>query len=375
MAIYKRPGKSSFYWTRFTFDGREVRQSTKTANKKAAMDYEATLRTQLNLRRIGIDQLGSKAAKPLAFNDAMAAFLDNLETKESTKRRYEVASKALLAFFNNAVVSSIDTADVERFRSARKKQNKKAPIKRLVKTPKARLDKPIKPATVNRELTLLSGLFKWLVRTGKASANPVTGITFLRENNDQTRVVTDQEFRAYVIAAGQPLRDVAMMMFHTGLRPSEVFNLRKEDLDFANGKIRITSGKTDAAKRRLTMSDEVRRILTVRFDSAKGDLLFPGGKNADQDKPLVKLTNAHLKAIERAGLKPFRLYDLRHTFATHLTQSGVDLMTVKAILGHSRLEMVQRYSHPTEQHQADAIVRLENFRSNGTNIRAFQKSA
>lgn len=373
MAIFKR-SKSKFYWTKFFFEGQLIQQSTKTANKKEAEKFEAALRTQLSFRRIGIDQLTTKAAKPLTFADALPGYLENLEVKESTLRRYNVASKALIAFFGKSIVSSINTADVERFRAWRKKQNKKAPNRLLAKNPKAKNDKVIRPATVNRELTLLSGLFKSLVRTGKAQENPVYGVTFLREDNDQFHVVTDQEFRAYIMAASQPLRDVAVLMFHTGLRPSEVFNLRREDIDFENGRIRIAEGKTDAARRRLTMSDDAREVLAARFNSVHGELMFPGGKNGDQETPIVKLTNAHHAAIARAEIKTFRLYDLRHTFATHLTQSGVDLMTVKAILGHSRLEMVQRYSHPTEQHQADAITRLEAFR-NGTNIRAFQKSA
>lgn len=374
MALFKR-SNSQFYWTKFYFDGQLIQQSTRTANKKEAEKFENAIRTQLSFRRIGIDQVMAKPEKPLTFADAMADFLDNLETKDSTKRRYATASKALVEFYGKTPVSGIDTAAVERFRAWRKKQNKKAPAKLLAKKPKATIDKPIRPATVNRELTLLSGLFKSLVRTGKAALNPVTGITFLREENDQTRVVTDQEFRAYLMAANQPLRDVAVLMFHTGMRPSEIFNLKKENLDFQTGRISIAEGKTDAARRRLTMSDDCRRILADRFAAATGELLFPGGKKGDQDAPIVKLTNAHHAAIKRAGIKTFRLYDLRHTFATHLTQSGVDLMTVKAILGHSRLEMVQRYSHPTEQHQADAIRRLEDYRNAKTNVRAFQRSA
>lgn len=374
MAIYKRSGKSKFYWTQFYFEGQRIQQSTKTANKKEAEKFEAALRTQLSFQRIGIEELGNKV-KPLLFVDAMAAYLDGLEIKESSQRRSRTASKALLAYFGRAVVSSIDTADVEAFRAQRKKQNKKAPARLLAKNPKAKLDKPIMPATVNRELAVLSGLFRWLVRTGKASKNPVTGITFLREENDQTRVVTDQEFRAYLMATSQPLRDVAVLMFETGMRPSEVFNLKKEHLDFVNGRIQIATGKTDAARRRLTMSDDARDVLASRFNKAPGDLLFPGGKKGDQETPIIKLTNAHHAAIKRAKLKTFRLYDLRHTFATHLTQSGVDLMTVKAILGHSRLEMVQRYSHPTEQHQADAILKLEAFRNTKSNVTNLQRVA
>lgn len=375
MAIYKRDGKSKFYWCQFWFEGERIQQSCKTTNKKEAETFEAALRTQLSFRRIGIDQVTSKSAKPLLFADALAEYLDNLEIKGSSQRRNRVASKAPEAFFGKTPVVNIGSADIERFRAWRKKQNKKAPARLLAKNPKAKLDKPLMPATINRELTFLSGLFRSLVRTGKLSKNPVTGVGKLREENDQFHVVTDQEFRSYLMAASQPLRDVAVLMFETGMRPSEVFNLRKENIDFENGRIQIATGKTDAARRRLTMSDNARAVLVSRYNKATGDLLFPGGKKGDQETPIIKLTNAHLAAIRRAGLKAFRLYDLRHTFATHLTQSGVDLMTVKAILGHSRLEMVQRYSHPTEQHQADAIQKLEAFRNSKSNIRAFQKIA
>ena len=387
MAVYKRPGKSNFYWTRFTFDGREIRQSCKTKNKKDAEAFEAALRTQLALGRIGVEQLGNKAEKPVPFTAAMKDYLESLETKESTKRRYESASKALIAFFGNTVVGKIDTEAVERFRAWRKKQNKKAPAKVLIKNPKARLSAPIRPATVNRELMLLSGLFKRLVRLGKASENPVKDVSNLREENEQFRVVTDQEFRTYLMAASQPLRDVAVIMFGTGMRPEEVFNLTKGSINFDRGTIKIEKGKTKAARRTLTMSDAVRQVIHNRYEKAEGELLFPGGKKGDREVPIIKLTNAHNAAIDRVNeaykkdpskgiaIKPFRLYDLRHTLATHLTQSGVDLMTVKAILGHSRLEMVARYSHPTEQHQADAIKRLEAFRNPETNIREFRRTA
>ncbi len=60
-------------------------------------------------------------------------------------------------------------------------------------------------------------------------------------------------------------------------------------------------------------------------------------------------------------MKPFRLYDLRHTWATRAAMSGIDLVTLAAMLGHSRIQMVLRYAHPTEQHQAEAARRLEEF--------------
>ena len=69
----------------------------------------------------------------------------------------------------------------------------------------------------------------------------------------------------------------------------------------------------------------------------------------------MKLNNAHRGALERAELKPFQLYDCRHTFATRAAEASVDLVTLAAMLGHSRIQMVMRYAHPTEEHQFNAI--------------------
>lgn len=61
-------------------------------------------------------------------------------------------------------------------------------------------------------------------------------------------------------------------------------------------------------------------------------------------------------------MRQFRLYDLRHTFATRAAEAGVDLVTLAAMLGHSRVQMVMRYAHPTEEHQFNAIRKMEAYR-------------
>ena len=80
------------------------------------------------------------------------------------------------------------------------------------------------------------------------------------------------------------------------------------------------------------------------------------------DKPIVKLNNAHNAAIIRAGLRKFRLYDCRHTFASRLAMNGVDLVTLAALLGHSKLEMVLRYAHASEQNKFELFGNLINLR-------------
>ena len=76
---------------------------------------------------------------------------------------------------------------------------------------------------------------------------------------------------------------------------------------------------------------------------------------------MLKVNHAHTGALKRSKVSYFRLYDLRHTWATRAAMSGIDLVTLAAMLGHSRIQMVLRYAHPTEQHQAEAMRKLEAF--------------
>ncbi len=65
----------------------------------------------------------------------------------------------------------------------------------------------------------------------------------------------------------------------------------------------------------------------------------------------------------RAGVKKFRIYDLRHTFASRMAMAGGDLITLAALLGHNRVQMVMRYAHPVEEHKIDAIQKLEYYKN------------
>ena len=184
---------------------------------------------------------------------------------------------------------------------------------------------------------------------------------FLQENNEIFVVVSPDEERLYLMAASQPLQDVATVMLETGGRPDEVGKLRKQDVNLEKGFISIPDGKTRAARRRIPLTARASSVLEKRVADAQGDYLFLGGRTGDADKPIVKLNAAHNGAIARAGLKKFRLYDFRHTFASRMAMAGVDLITLAALLGHSRVQMVMRYAHPIEGHKFEAMLRLENF--------------
>jgi integrase len=76
-------------------------------------------------------------------------------------------------------------------------------------------------------------------------------------------------------------------------------------------------------------------------------------------KPLKDIRTAFENACRRDGIKKLRFHDLRHTFATRLVLSGVDLVTVSKLLGHSSIQMTMRYSHPTPEALKNAVFKLD----------------
>jgi integrase len=81
----------------------------------------------------------------------------------------------------------------------------------------------------------------------------------------------------------------------------------------------------------------------------------------DATRPIPKVNNAHDRAVRDSKAASFRLYDLRHTWATRAAMSGIDVVTFAAMLGHSRIQMVLRYAHPTQEHQSSAMEQLERY--------------
>lgn len=360
MAVYKR-GKT--YWYKFVFNGRTIRASAKTTNRRVAEQIEAAKKTQLAKREVGLDVV--KMIVP-TLKEPMSEFLEWSKTEHATKlattRRYETSSKPLLLYYGDKTLDEITSDDVEKYKTWRSKQRKKPPIRKLKKNKRATTNKLLKPATVNRELACLKIVFNHFIKSDVIVKNPVSKVKFLKEDNENFAVLTAEEERLYLMSASQPLQDVAILMLECGCRPDEIYNLTKRDINLEQEFLMIQTGKTNAARRKIPLSQKAKAVLQSRNNNATSEFLFSGGRGGkEKTKPIVKLNNAHNGARTRANLRDFRLYDLRHTFASRMAMAGVDLVTLAALLGHSRVQMVMRYAHPVEEHKIDAIKKLENF--------------
>jgi integrase len=173
--------------------------------------------------------------------------------------------------------------------------------------------------------------------------------------------------------APEPVALVVAVLCDTGLRPEECFRLRWEAITWMNGRngtLLVTHGKTAAARRVLPMTPRVRGILEARWQSAgkpeEGWVWGAPTRSGHIESSSVKKQHARVfrtlteQAAENneKAIRPFVLYNLRHTFLTRLGESGCDAWTLARITGHSNVSMSSRYVHPSEDAVLTAMAKL-----------------
>ena len=344
MALYKRPD-SKFWWMKFYFDGELVQQTTRCSNKRDAGTVESAYRTQLALGKIGIKQKPKAPTFKQAVDDFLKWSKINHAQKPNSYERVKYSCGSLKDFFGETKVDRIEPKDIEKFIFWRSKQ-----ISR--KTSKA-----ITRDTINLELIALKTIFKRLVSADILIKNPAQEIKQLAENERSFHVLTIDEEKLYLLACPQPLQDVAALMLETGMRPTEIYQLKRENVSVKKGWLQIENSKTKSSNRKVWLSDKASKILQSRFERFTGVYLFPKA-DRNGDLPTYQLNQQHRTTLDRIKLK-FRLYDCRHTFATRAVESGIDLLTLAHLLGHSSLNEVMRYAHVNETRKNEAIQQMQ----------------
>jgi integrase len=347
MHLYKRKD-SKFWWYKFVLDSVAYQGSTKTRNRRDAEGIASKARLDAIEGKYDI----KRQKKTPLFREAMKRFLDHSRQQHAehpkTTQRYESASIGLLAAFGAKQLHTITADDVEKYKTtryARGRRNKD--------------NCGVAPATVNADLATISALYTFFIALDVVSVNPVSRVKFLPVDNQKTRVVSLEEERLYLAACKQPLYDIAVIMLDMGMRPDEIYRMKRENVNLAAGTVFNPYGKTKSARRKITLSRRVADLLALRLREGNSEYVFP--LDSDPSRPMERIHDDHNAALAASGCAHFRLYDLRHTFATRAVAAGVDLVTLKAIMGHSKIEMTMRYAHPTEELQVMAIRKIEEF--------------
>jgi integrase len=192
---------------------------------------------------------------------------------------------------------------------------------------------------------------------GLVADNPVRKVKFFSEaDNLKERILSHEEEGHLLVAAPAHLRPILVIALNTGMRWSEIVNLEWKRVDLESRLIRVV--KTKSGKPRLININEpvMEELMKLRAGANGSPLVLP---NSGTGKPYASLYRCFLKACEKAGITGLRFHDLRHTFATRLIQAGVDIETVRSLLGHYSIVMTQRYTHSgneTKQRAVDLLA-------------------
>jgi integrase len=251
-------------------------------------------------------------------------------------------------------------------------------------------NRPIKPATVNRDLSALRGALsrakEWRLiathpmETVKAAAVDVIGrIRYLlpdeaqrledaltardtRRREERERANVWRRERGYEeFPAFGPYTDhltpIVQLALHTGCRRGELFGLKWADVDLVSAYLTVRAEDAKSGVSRiLPLNAEATKVLRGwrPINAAPGDHVFLGEDGA----ALTDIKKAWSALLEDAAITGFRFHDLRHTFASRLVMAGVDLNTVRELLGHSDIKMTLRYAHLAPEHKAAAVAKL-----------------
>ncbi|HHV62177.1 MAG TPA: site-specific tyrosine recombinase XerD [Firmicutes bacterium] len=215
------------------------------------------------------------------------------------------------------------------------------------------------PATVSRTLAALKSFYQYLVREHGLTRDPTSNLESPRQEKRLPRVLTVQEVTALLNAPvprdAAGIRDKAMLelLYATGIRVSELVNLKIEDVNLTLGYIRCF-GK--GSKERIVPLGRIAAECTERY------IRDGRSKLSKHDSGSWLFLNQHGHRLTRQGFwkilkkyaaqigikKEITPHTLRHSFATHLLERGADLRSVQEMLGHADISTTQIYTHLTK---------------------------
>ncbi|MDP1651687.1 MAG: site-specific integrase [Rhodocyclaceae bacterium] len=285
----------------------------------------------------------------------MHAFITAKQSEWRAIERVGIACRRLQPHFTGMAAERIRRADVASYIQKRKKDG-------------------VSGSTINRELDLLSAASNYARITLEWNVqNPVTGMS-LKEPQGRLRWITKEEAERLIAEASKEvsksphLADFIRLALNTGCRKNELLTLSWDRVDLAAGCIRLEGENTKNGKRRIVPLSEVARAALAnraRFRSEhcpKSPWVFTH-KSGERVK---FMQNGYGAACRRAGIENFRVHDLRHTCASWLVSAGVPLFEVKELLGHSSIEMTERYAHLAPENLGRVATVLNRLQSSDT---------
>lgn len=342
MAFLRKRGKN--YFVVFMYRGKRYEKACKTSQRPVADAIRRTIESQVASKTFRIENVQQQAQKTLF--EYTEEYLSYSKTTKSAKtvELDTLSLRKLKNFTGNVPLDSITTQRMEQFKSA--------------------LAKEYSATTVNMTLRSLTAAFAKAIVWKYLEENPLKKVEQIRVADEDGPFLTLEDIGNLrgVMEAGL-YRDFIETALYTGMRVSEICNLKWNDIDFVAMKIRVKNTEWFSTKskkeRTVPLHPNLAGILGLRGRVDHSPFVF-----IRSDGKLVDRSTANDKFREYsklAGLDPqFHFHSLRHTFASHLAMKGVSLYFIQKILGHASIETTTRtYAHLQPDPLMHAVKELD----------------
>ncbi len=352
MSVKKR-GKAGIWWCDFQIKRKRVRQPIPEARTK----YEAE-QAEVKLKRDMFEGKYGKQFGTMPFSEFVGdpdadqfgegTFLAWAKINKRSWRHDQFRVRPLLKAFKGKTLGEITADVVERFKSQRRNSLTKYETQRS-------------PASVNRELELLSRIFSLAIFLGHAESNPCSRVSKFKLQNQRHRyLLPDEEpvLLAQCTGKRKHLADMIRFALGTGARKSEQLSLKVRQVDFFRDL--IVFDKTKSGKpRTVEMNSEVRQIL---LDLCKGKRLDDHvWVSPATGETYTDVKRAFASVCADAKIEGLVWHDLRATYGTRLGEAGYNAYDIAKLMGHASITTSQRYVRNLPVGAGEAVM-LKNQR-------------
>lgn len=328
MSLYKR---NSVWWYSIFVNSERICESTGTSNRRNAERIALARREELENRRRRLPTInleitvGGVAARFIAEGLATPYHLDRFTH--------------ILPFFGEIPMRDLNRSLIRKYRQERC------------------AEKPsLKPATVNRDLSVLRRLCNWAVEEGIVPANPLGRVHMERERRTKKPVMSVREEMILMAHAPIHLQRIILCALDTGMRRGEILSQRWEDVDMDNRLLYVTRSKTAGGECRIVPLTVRLYEMLLSFLSDRG-LVF-----TYEGDPVKTVKTSWAASLRRSQLRHFRFHDLKHTANSRMMLAGVLQEVRRELVGHSSQhsrDVNDRYSQVGLAELKDAIRKLE----------------
>ena len=340
MSVFQRNGH---WYLTVTVNGKRIRKAIKEARTlRQAQKAEQILRDEIYENRFG--------------DGGQRNFAEFVETSykpyaKEQKRGYNVELSilnVLIEKFGKQKLIEITPETVENFKRERASEFTNRGNLRA-------------KSTVNRDVAVLAAVFKLAKNFGEVKNNPVSNVKYYTNLNSRKRVLTNEEEVVLFdsIKENVKLSRQIEILLYTGMRRGELFLIEWRDVDLNEGFINLRAEITKTQSPRIiAMLSNVKEIFESLYREAgepqSREKVFYGSSSEDS-----KLTTTFRKVCDSLGFNDLVVHNLRHTFITRANEDKVGAFATKALVGHSKLQMTDHYTHLSKEALKASLTGME----------------